>query len=700
MLELERKYASEADDLYNNLLLQLFLRIGLSPKMLPFKYKLTIIILFLILLSAIAEYWAVLNEMENKFKIQISNSLQGKVESVIKRLKDKEKESILFANSFRSNTDILNRIIRKGEPTLTSRNQFLQNEALNTFNESEFFVFMTDSKGEILASGNTKLIKGGIDYSELAVKTKPVLDVLESGELTLDFVILNNNPFQLVVTPVWLEDSLEATICIGTPIDNETFENISGDMELVLFRNKKLLMSTPWDFYKKKKGHPSNQALENMLDLDAAVKLNIESNEMMGPYIKKFNDERFLYVLRPYENPNREKIAQIALVQSLDMPLHELQKSFTSAYLLAVIFIIPLVAVIGFWISRKVTRHLITLQEATKNIKNENFAYRVDIKTNDEFHQLGESFNLMAAGLQDRQKIRSLMDKIVSKEIAERMLTREVVLGGEEKIATIVFCDLRGFTTLSEGMNPTELLALLNGYFTMVGGCIDKHQGVIDKYIGDAFMALFGVPFTQELDAVSAVRAALDIEKNLKSLNLTLKEKFSKTVEIGIGINTGNLIAGNMGAENRLNYTVIGDAVNSASRLEGVSKIYQTAIIISEGTVNRIRELKMENEFHFFELDTVIVQGKTEAIKIFGVLSEDQYQDSFSASFLKLFQEGREEILKKNYQQALNCFQSILSHWPENGPALAFKNRCQTYLENPSQYATDHKRDTFILRKK
>ena len=668
--------------------------------MIPFKYKLTIIILFLILLSAKAEYWAVSNEMENKFKIQISKSLQGKVESVIKRLKDKEKEIILFANGFRSNTDILNRIIRKGEPTLTARNQFLRNEALSTFDDSEFFVFMTDSKGEILASGNTKLIKGEIDYSELAVKTKPVLEVLESGELTLDFVILNNHPFQLVVAPVWLEDSLEAIICIGIPINDESFENISGDMELVLYRDQKLLMSTSWDFYKGKMKNPSNQELENLLDYNSAIKLNLESNDTMGPFIKKLNDERFLYVLRPYENLNREKIAQIALVQSLDMPLHDLQKSFTSAYLIAVLFIIPLVAVIGFWISRKVTRHLSTLQEATKNIKNENFDYRVDIKTNDEFHQLGESFNLMAAGLQDKQKIRSLMDKVVSKEIAEKMLTREVVLGGEEKIATVLFCDLRGFTTLSEGMNPTELLALLNGYFTMVGGCIDKHQGVIDKYIGDAFMALFGVPFTHELDAVSAVRAALDIEMNLKKLNLMLKEKFSKTLEIGIGINTGNLIAGNMGAENRLNYTVIGDAVNSASRLEGVSKIYQTAIIISEGTINRIKELKMENEFHFFELDTVIVQGKTEGIKIFGVLSENQIQDSFGTTFLKLFHEGREEIHKKNYQQALQCFQSILTSWPDNGPAMAFKNRCQTYLENPSQYATDHKRDTFILRRK
>ena len=178
-----------------------------------------------------------------------------------------------------------------------------------------------------------------------------------------------------------------------------------------------------------------------------------------------------------------------------------------------------------------------------------------------------------------------------------------------------MFCDIRGFTSLSENMEPEKIVSFLNEYFTGLEECIAAHGGIINKYIGDAVMALFGAPIRSQNHAEEAYLAALDMRKKLAKMN----ERFSKNglpvIRFGIGLHSGEVLAGNIGAANRLEYTVIGDTVNTASRIEGLCKIYKKDLLISENTVAKIKEKTDEKSFIF--LDEAEIRGRKERVKIY-----------------------------------------------------------------------------------
>ncbi len=220
----------------------------------------------------------------------------------------------------------------------------------------------------------------------------------------------------------------------------------------------------------------------------------------------------------------------------------------------------------------------------------------------------------MTNGLAERDRVRDLLGKVVSPEIATQLLHSDLQLGGEVREVTILFPDLRDFTTLSEKLPPTELLALLNRYLDRMSAVVEKHDGVIDKYIGDAVMALFDAPVAQPDSAARAVAAAREMALALDTLNRELALENKPALAIGIGISTGQVIAGNMGSKTRLNYTVVGDAVNLAARLEALTKdpAHATRIIVSATTA-------AAQSASLRPLGGVTVKGKTESVQIFAV---------------------------------------------------------------------------------
>lgn len=220
------------------------------------------------------------------------------------------------------------------------------------------------------------------------------------------------------------------------------------------------------------------------------------------------------------------------------------------------------------------------------------------------------------SGEKERREMRNLFSKYVSQEVLEEILREpaKVKLGGEEKEITVFFSDIRGFTTLSEKTTPQELVQILNRYFTAMSGAILEKGGVLDKYIGDAIMAFWGAPIDNPLQADRALEAALGMIKKLKELNIELAREFGAELDIGIGLYTGLAVVGNIGSESRFDYTVIGDTVNVASRLEGLNKEYKTKIIIGETTKNRIA-----SNYKFRTLGQVAVKGRKEALNIFTI---------------------------------------------------------------------------------
>ena len=270
----------------------------------------------------------------------------------------------------------------------------------------------------------------------------------------------------------------------------------------------------------------------------------------------------------------------------------------------------------AFWIARGLSRPVQLLAAHTQHVAAGDYTRRLDLHRADELGQLADAFNHMTAGLAERDRVRDLLGKVVSPEIAAQLLRSDVMLGGEEREVTILFSDIRNFTMLSERMAPAEVLALLNRYLDHMSGIVERHGGVIDKYIGDAIMALFGAPVADPDAPGRALAAARAMGTALDALNHDLAAEGKPALEIGIGINTARVVAGNMGSKTRLNYTVIGDGVNLAARLEGLTKdpTYATRIIVSEATV-----LAAQHPPSVRPLGEVTVKGKSTTVKIFAL---------------------------------------------------------------------------------
>lgn len=211
--------------------------------------------------------------------------------------------------------------------------------------------------------------------------------------------------------------------------------------------------------------------------------------------------------------------------------------------------------------------------------------------------------------------INDVFGKNVSPQIRDYLLKGNVKLGGENCNITIMFCDIRSFTTLSENMSSEKIVKMLNFYFTQLERCISAHNGVINKYMGDAIMALFGAPMPSKTHQMDAFAAALDMRRTLKEINKQFNAKGYPELQFGIGIHSGSVLAGNIGALNRMEYTVIGDAVNAASRIEGLCKTYKKDLLMSEDTALEIMTANPQLVLEF--VDFTELRGRKEKVRLF-----------------------------------------------------------------------------------
>jgi adenylate cyclase len=259
------------------------------------------------------------------------------------------------------------------------------------------------------------------------------------------------------------------------------------------------------------------------------------------------------------------------------------------------------------------------LAAAAGRIEQGEFEITLESKTHDEVGFLTQSFVSMGRGLAERERLKDTFGKFINKEIAERALKGELTLGGESKTVTIFFSDIRAFTAISEKLEPQEVVEFLNEYMTRMVDCVEKTDGVVDKFIGDAVMAVWGAPVSAgslAKDALNCVRAALMMRIALREFNKDRGGEKKPVIRIGCGINTGEVIAGQIGSSHRMEYTVIGDAVNLASRTEALNKPFGTDILITENTYSLIKDYIIAEE-----MPPVTVKGKEKPVRIFGVVN-------------------------------------------------------------------------------
>ncbi|MDZ7659579.1 adenylate/guanylate cyclase domain-containing protein [Fodinibius sp.] len=247
-------------------------------------------------------------------------------------------------------------------------------------------------------------------------------------------------------------------------------------------------------------------------------------------------------------------------------------------------------------------------------------------------------------------------------------------MGGQKKRLTVLFSDIAGFTSISEKKEPEELVSFLNEYLGAMTDIIFEHSGTVDKYIGDAVMAFWGAPISQENHAELACRSTLKMMQKVKELapqETNIRSRF--------GIATGDMIVGNIGSYNRFNYTVLGDTVNLAARLEAANKMFGSSIMIAEHTYQEVKDI-----FYARQLDFLIVKGKTKPVRVYELMGERS--DPKTAELEKIistYQKGLDHYLNRAWDKAIKQFQEVLSLKPEDGPSETYIERCQKFKENP-----------------
>lgn len=353
----------------------------------------------------------------------------------------------------------------------------------------------------------------------------------------------------------------------------------------------------------------------------------------------------------------------------------EITKKNTYIIIIVSLITLCLSFIVGLFISNSITHELKSLAEETEKIREFNLDNPVRIDSRlVEIHQMGESFYNMELGLRS-------FSKYVPSEIVRFLIQsgKEAELGGENKVLSVCFSDIADFTTISESLPANRLVTDLGDYLSEMSSIVLKNGGTIDKYIGDAIMAFWNAPMDCSDHAFHACKAAIESHARLDELRKTKwKEEQMPLFKARFGINTGELVVGNMGSDRRMNYTVLGDAVNLASRLEGINKMYNTFIICSEFTYDLVKD-----RIACRILDVVRVKGKTKPVAIYEVLTFKENLSDEMGLFIKEYSDGLNCYMNRQFNDALKIFTGLQMQQPGDTPSRLLKDRCQKYLINP-----------------
>jgi adenylate cyclase len=287
---------------------------------------------------------------------------------------------------------------------------------------------------------------------------------------------------------------------------------------------------------------------------------------------------------------------------------------------------------------------------------------------------------LMLEDISSEKRMKSTLSRYMDPGIADQMIASGgEMLGGKSVLATILFSDIRGFTTITEQLGAQGTVALLNEYFTLMMDCIQHEGGMLDKFIGDAIMAAFGIPVGHDDDADRAVRTAIAMIKELNVWNRSRVNEGKMPVDIGIGLNTDNVVSGNIGSKKQMNYTIIGDGVNLSARLESACKQYGAHILISEFTYKALKATYFSRE-----LDLVVVKGKTKPVAIHEILdyhTEESYPQMIDA--LRHFKSGLVKYRQQKWGDAMGEFREVLALNDHDKAAKMYIERCEHFIASP-----------------
>lgn len=368
----------------------------------------------------------------------------------------------------------------------------------------------------------------------------------------------------------------------------------------------------------------------------------------------------------------------IGLIVPIDTFVGSIKETQRKIMLITFLIFLTSVTLIGF-ISRRIARPIIQLSEEATRIKN------FELESNEEIDTDIYELQLLNNSISSMRMSMRAFSKFIPKVLVAKLLktNQTVKIGGKLRRVTLLFSDVVNFTTVSENYPPEKLVVHLSEYFEEVTQIIMKANGTIDKYIGDAVMAFWGAPIVDKDQALNACRAALTLQQRLSHLNRQWAIEGKPILETRIGIHTGDVIVGNMGSSDRMNYTALGDTVNLAARLEGTNKMYHTHIIISEEVYLEVKDRCLVRP-----VDLVAVKGKVKPVRIYelvGIFQDDPVllPSEMQVNYCNLFSKAFQLYTERRWDAAISLLEDIKSHYGEDYTVALYLERCINFKENP-----------------
>ena len=460
-------------------------------------------------------------------------------------------------------------------------------------------LWITDDAGKLLVSLPRPRAPGGAQ-----AESSPLRDALATGASSSGMSEIDGAVYQLVAQPVFAPDVI-GFLVLGQPVDDTFARQLKAATRSdVSFLTAERVYASSWSLDARERYLPPPETRRALLR-DA------------GPgrtWMLDQQGERFLSLAVPVRASLSEPLH--ALVQgSYDRaiaPLRSLQWRIAAIGAAALLVALG----IGVGIARGITSPLQALVSGMREVVRGNLTFRSRIEREDEIGFLARSFNDMIAGLEERARIKDTFGRFVSHDVAEAVLSGNVPLGGERRGVTILFQDIRGFTGLSERLDPAATLQLLNRFFTEVVAAVEEEGGVVKQFTGDGVMALFGAPQAHSNHAERAVRGALGIVRRLANLNVQFGRQAITPLVIGVGIDSGEVVAGLIGPDNRVEYGVVGEPVNLANRVESLTRELQATVLVSRRVADGLGA-----GFVRGRTATMPVKGRKEPIEVVEILA-------------------------------------------------------------------------------
>ena len=338
-------------------------------------------------------------------------------------------------------------------------------------------------------------------------------------------------------------------------------------------------------------------------------------------------------------------------------------------------------------VSGGIIRSVRQLLEGTRAVEAGQLDQSIEVTTGDEIGQLAAAFNRMVVQLRDNQRVRETFGKYIDPRVVEGLIDRPTLTAaeGQRRVMTVLFCDLKGFTSLSKDMTPQGLVKVMNRYLSIMSEPIRTNRGIIDKYIGDGIMAYWGPPFVDEVDhARFACLAAMEMIERIATLRQEIPELLGvrgtpmEKCDLRIGVATGEALVGSIGSDVMMSYTVMGDVVNLASRLEGVNKTYGTRNLVSARTI-----AAADAAFEVREIDRVVVAGHTRSEIIFEILGRKGELTPQQFLSRDKYLEGLAAYREQRWDETLRALNESLGAIPDDGPSMALLKRVESLKATP-----------------